>query len=119
MNYYKKLDIWNESIELVSDVYKLTQKFPREEIYSLTSQIRRSSVSIPSNIAEGAGRNGKNEFINFLGIAGGSCCELDTQLILAQRLGYIKTEEIKIVFDRLDHIQRMVINLIRKLRERN
>jgi four helix bundle protein len=118
MNYYKKLDLWKESMELGIDVYKLALKFPKEEMFALTSQIKRCSISIPSNIAEGAGRNGKNEFINFLGIAGGSCCELDTQLIIALKLGYIQSTECSIVLDRLDHIQRMLVNLIKKLKEK-
>ena len=116
MNYYKKLEIWKESIDLVTEVYKLLKKFPKEEIYALTSQIKRCSVSIPSNIAEGAGRNGKNEFIQFLGIAGGSCCELDTQLILAERLGYLESKDVISIFDKLDKIHRMNVNLIRSLR---
>ena len=118
MNNYKKLEIWKEGIELVSDVYKLVLKFPKEELFSLTAQIKRCSVSIPSNIAEGAGSNGKKEFVNFLGIACGSCCELDTQLILAIKLGYLNESETSKVFDRLDHIQRMSANLIKKLNEK-
>ena len=102
---------------MVTEVYKLTKKFPKEEVYSLTSQIRRCSVSIPSNIAEGSGRNGNKEFINFLGIANGSCCELDTQLILAERLGYLENKEIINVQDRIDHLKRMTINLIKRLKE--
>jgi four helix bundle protein len=91
MNDYKKLQVWREAMDLVSDVYRLTKKFQKEEMFGLTSQMRRCSVSIPSNIAEGAGRNGNKEFIHFLGITFGSCCELDTQLIIAERLGYIET----------------------------
>ncbi len=116
MNNYKKLDIWKEAIELVADTYQLTKKFPKEEIYALTSQIKRCSVSIPSNIAEGAGRNGIQEFINFLGISAGSCCELETQLILAERLGYLVMDEVNPIFEKIAYIQRMNVNLIKSLR---
>ncbi len=109
------LEIWKESIELVGDVYRLTRNFPKEELYSLTSQIRRCSVSIPSNIAEGAGRKGNKEFINFLSISAGSCCELETQLIIAERLGYIKNDESGSLFERLAYIKRMNVNLARRL----
>ncbi len=115
MNNYKKLEVWRKAIDLVEDAYHLTKKFPKEEIFGLTSQIRRCCISIPSNIAEGAGRNGKKEFVNFLGIASGSCCELDTQLILAERLGYLKPDDTNSVLDKIDHIQQMNVNLIRKL----
>ena len=117
MNNYKKLEIWQEAMNLVCDVYKLTKKFPKEEMYGLASQIRRCSVSVPSNVAEGAGRNGNNEFINFLGIACGSCCELDTQLILASRLGYLEINETMDVFKKIEYIKRMIVNLIKRLKE--
>ena len=117
MNNYKKLEIWQEAMNLVCDVYKLTKKFPKEEMYGLASQIRRCSVSVPSNVAEGAGRNGNNEFINFLGIACGSCCELDTQLILAERFGYINSTDSANVLIRLDRIKKMIVGLINKLRK--
>jgi four helix bundle protein len=116
MNYYKKLEVWKEAMILVTEVYQLTKKFPKEELYALTSQIKRCSVSIPSNIAEGAGRNGRKEFISFLGIAGGSCCELDTQLILAERLGYLDSTDTIAVLARLESIKRMNVKLIQSLK---
>lgn len=119
MNNYKKLEVWRESMNLAVDVYNLTLGYPKAEMFGLTAQIRRCSVSIPSNIAEGAGRNGNKEFVNFLGIANGSCCELDTQLILSVRLGYLNMEEIENILDKIDHIQKMNFNLIRRLRESN
>lgn len=76
-------------MELVTDIYKATASFPKDEIYGLTSQIRRSAVSVPSNIAEGAGRKGKNEFRHFLHIALGSLSELETQLLIAHNIGYL------------------------------
>ena len=115
MNNYKMLEIWKVSIELVRDIYQLTTKFPKEEIYILTSQIRRCSISIPSNIAEGAGRRGNKEFINFLSISAGSCCELETQLIIAEQLGYVKVEETSALFEKLSYIMRMNVKLIRSL----
>lgn len=115
MNNYKMLEIWKVSIELVRDIYQLTKKFPKEEIYILTSQIRRCSISIPSNIAEGAGRRGNKEFISFLSISAGSCCELETQLIIAEQLGYVKVEETSALFEKLTYIMRMNVKLIRSL----
>ena len=86
---HKDLDVWKIGMDIVIEVYSITQNFPSQEQYGLTSQIRRSAVSIPSNIAEGAARGSKREFTNFLYIARGSLSELDTQLILSRRLGYV------------------------------
>ena len=85
---FKDLTVWQRSMQLTVAIYQLTQAFPREEIYGLTSQIRRSAVSLPSNIAEGHGRLNTAEFRQFLGIARGSNCELQTQLELARSLGF-------------------------------
>jgi len=100
---HKDLDVWKKSMDLVMDVYRDTQTFPKEEVYGLTSQIRRAVVSIPCNVAEGASRNSKKEFGQYLYIALGSASELETQILIADRLGYlqesgrllIKTEAIK------------------------
>ena len=89
---HKKLNVWKTAMELVVEVYRVTEKFPSNEIYALVQQIRKAAVSIPSNIAEGAARQTRKEFINFLHIAQGSLSELDTQFELAQNLGYIKGE---------------------------
>ncbi|MDM1448002.1 four helix bundle protein [Myroides odoratimimus] len=89
MKTHKDLDVWKYSGEFVSTVYTLTKGFPRDEVYGLISQIRRSAVSIPSNIAEGSARKGDKEFIHFLYIALGSTAELETQLLLASDLGYL------------------------------
>src|ERR1044071_4410613 len=86
---HKKLDVWNVALDLVSEIYKLTESFPTREVYGLTSQIRRAAVSVPSNIAEGAGRHTKKEFVNFLHMAQGSLSEVDTQSEIAKRLGYL------------------------------
>lgn len=90
MHNIKELKIWNRAIDLTVEVYRATDNFPKQEMYGLTSQIRRSAVSIPSNIAEGAGRNSDNEFKHFLGIASGSSYELQTQLIISNRLNLIE-----------------------------
>ena len=95
MNNYKDLKLWQKSVDLAVGIYKVTNSFPKEEMYGLTSQIKRSAVSIPSNIAEGAGRNTKKDFNNFLGISTGSSCELDTQLIIASRIGFMKESSLQ------------------------
>ena len=87
-----RLDAWKEAMTLVSTVYRATQSFPKEELYGLTSQLRRSAVSIPSNIAEGAARRGAREFSQFLNIAMGSISELETQLLIAVDLGYLPND---------------------------
>lgn len=90
---YQDLLVWQKAMDLASDCYKITKNFPKEELYGMISQIRRSAVSIPSNIAEGQGRNSKNEFVHFLGIAQGSLRELETQIILSERVEYISKKD--------------------------
>ena len=90
MKSYKDLELWQVSMNFVTEVYKLTKDFPKEELYGLTSQIRRCVISIPSNIAEGASRKGTKEFIQFLWIANGSLSEFETQIEIAQKLGYLE-----------------------------
>jgi four helix bundle protein len=91
---HKDLDIWKLGIELVEEVYKNTIEFPKEEIYGLTSQMRRAAISIPSNISEGATRSSKKEFIKFLYVSLGSLAELETQLIIAEKIGYLKNSHL-------------------------
>lgn len=91
---YKDLLIWKKGIIIVVKVYQLTKAFPSEELYALTSQIKRASVSIPSNIAEGYGRNTDKSFSHFIDISRGSLCELETQLIIAKELGFIVNFEL-------------------------
>lgn len=86
MHNLKELKVWNKAIELATEVYQITADFPKEEKYGLTAQIGRSAVSVPSNIAEGAGRNSNKEFNHFLGISNGSSYELQTQLIISRNL---------------------------------
>ena len=89
MRSHQKLNVWVESIALVKHIYTITKEFPKDETYGLTSQIRRAAVSIPSNIAEGAARNSKKEYLQFLYIARGSLSELETQLLISIEIGYI------------------------------
>ncbi|WP_300369514.1 four helix bundle protein [Hydrogenimonas sp.] len=91
MTGYQNLEVWKKSMKLVTDVYLQVKALPKEETYSLADQIRRSAVSIPSNIAEGSSRNSSKEFIQFLYIALGSACELETQLLIAKNVGYIES----------------------------
>lgn len=115
MHDYKKLNVWKESIELITEVYKTTSKFPSTEKFGLVSQINRCAVSIASNIAEGAGRNTDGEFRQFLGTAKGSSYELETQLIVSNNLGYISSEELNDLMEKLGYVQKMIHNLIKSL----
>ena len=107
MNNLKELKIWNKAIDLTVDVYKATSSFPSDERFGLISQSRRSAVSIPSNIAEGAGRNSKKEFANFLGIANGSSYELQTQLVISNRLSLLGDEVLNNLLSQIDELQKM------------
>lgn len=115
MNRYKELLVWQKAVDLAVDVYQITEKLPKEEKYGLISQINRSVVSISSNIAEGAGRNTNKDFNNFLGIAQGSSFELDTQLIISNRLKFISDHEYQSVELQLAHIQNMIAKLKKSL----
>ena len=105
---HKDLEAWKQSMFLVEQVYKASAGFPRQEAYGLTSQMRRAAISIPSNLSEGAARNGSREYINFLGISLGSLAELETQLIIASRLGYVSTGEL---LASLNHVRSLLIGL--------
>jgi len=100
-------------MDLVSRVYKVTESFPREERFGLTNQIRRAAISIPSHIAEGAARQTRKEFINFLHMAQGSLSELDTQMELGKSLGYISSEDWASVNEQMERIDKMITGLIR------
>ena len=90
---HHELRVWREAIELVKEVYRVTSAFPREEAYGLTSQMRRAAVSVPSNIAEGAARISRKEFLQFLSVGRGSLSELETQVVIASELGYLDDKE--------------------------
>ena len=115
MHNYKKLYVWVSSISLVKNIYKLTRKFPKDEMFVLTQQLRRAAISIPSNIAEGAGRNSNAQFKNFLQISIGSCYEAETQLIISKELEYISEEELDTISKELDSIMKMNHNLQKTL----
>jgi four helix bundle protein len=115
MNGFKDLIVWQKSMDLTVEIYKLTKYFPKEEHYSLTNQIHRAAVSIPSNIAEGKGRNSKAEYLHFIAIAQVSLAETETQLILAIRLGYITEEQASKSLLLREEISKMLYSLRCKL----
>ena len=112
---HEKLEAWKQSMDLVIEIYRTTENFPGQEIYGLTNQIRRAAVSIPSNIAEGAARQTKKEFANYLHMAQGSLSELDTQVELARRLGYLDAKSWSALDTRMEQIDKMISGLIRHL----
>lgn len=115
---YKELSIWQKSMDLVIGIYSILNKFPAEENFALSSQMRRSVVSIPSNIAEGFGRHSDGDFIRFLQISKGSLCELQTQVEIAQRLNYIG-DEYESIEKQCDELSKMLSSFIVSIRERN
>ena len=112
---YKELNIWQRSYKLCLHIYKVTKRFPKDEMYGLTSQIRRSAVSIPSNIAEGYGRKTTLEYVRFLYIAYGSVCELETQMMISGDLGYMGKERLQELREEIGDIERMLKALIKSL----
>ena len=116
MHNFKKLTIWQEAMSLAIDLYNITKHFPDAERYSLTSQIRRSAVSVPSNIAEGSGRSSSKDFENFLNYSTGSSFELETQLIIALKLGFISDSEFSKSSERLQSIQKKIYSFKQSLR---
>ena len=113
---YRDLVVWQKAISFVTDVYHITRQLPAEERYGLCSQIRRSAVSIPSNIAEGYGRNSIQDYIRFLQIANGSLFEFQTQLEIIKNLEYITRDHFEDLFSQSREIERMLKSLINKLR---
>lgn len=112
MKIHKDLDVWKKAVNFVTDLYIETRDFPKEELYGLTSQMRRAAISIPSNIAEGSARQGNKEFIHFLHMALSSSAELDTQLIIALNLNYISKEKYSFLTNQLTEIGKMLNGLI-------
>lgn len=115
MNNFRNLRVWQKAINLATQVYKQSEDLPKTEKYGLTSQMRRCSVSISSNIAEGAGRRSENEFKHFLDVATGSSYELETQLIISKNLNYISTDNFTNLQEELTSIQKMLYTLIKTL----
>ncbi len=113
MKTHKDLDIWKLGIDLVEKTYKITANFPDNEVYGITSQMRRAAISIPSNIAEGAARNSRREFSQFLYVALGSLAELETQIIISQRLGYIKNNDL---MEPIEKLRRKLLNFIKHIK---
>jgi four helix bundle protein len=117
MKNFKNLKVWQKGMGLVVTIYKATTQFPKEEIYGLTSQIKRSTVSIPSNIAEGSGHGSDKDFNRFLNIALGSSFELETQLILAKELEFLSEKDFSNISENLDEVQRMITGLQKDLKQ--
>jgi len=115
MHNFKELNSWREAKDFSVLIYKLTSEFPASEIYGISSQIKRAAVSIPSNIAEGAGRNTDKDFSRFIAIALGSSFELETQLIIAKELDYISNDKNEKLILRLNKIQKMLVNFQKHL----
>lgn len=119
MSNFRNLMIWQKSIALTTKIYNATKKFPKEEQFGITSQIRRSTVSIPSNIAEGFGRGSNKEYLRFLNISTGSLFELQTQLEISKNIEYLTEEEYTILYEDSREVERMLISFINKIKDRN
>ena len=115
---YRDLEVWKQSMDLVEECYRLSDRFPRSEEFGLRAQIRRSAVSVPSNVAEGNGRATTGDYLRRLSIAHGSLMELETQFLIAGRLSYVDAASVDGVLVRMDGIGRMLTSLARRLRER-
>ena len=113
---HKRLDLWKKAMEMVARIYEVTREFPKEEIYGLTSQLRRAAVSVPSNIAEGLTRRSVAEKLHFLNISQGSCSEIDTQAEIALKLGFLTEERFDMLEEHLVHVQRLLGGIIRSIK---
>lgn len=116
---FKELKVWREAFELAKEIYLITTKFPKDEMYGMTSQIRRATVSISNNIAEGCGRNTSKDFISFLYNSMGSCKEVENLLMLAKELKYIGVDDFNLLNDKVDHIGKMLTQFIKSVNNRN
>ncbi|WP_421752597.1 four helix bundle protein [Croceimicrobium sp.] len=116
MHRFKNLKVWQKAMELAERVFVLTRDFPEEEKFGLIAQIRRSAVSVPSNIAEGAGRNSNQDFARFLNIANGSINELETQLLLAERLGFVEKDKLEETLSLVAEVQKMNYAMTKRLK---
>lgn len=115
MHNFKELRIWQDSIDLVEDIYRKTKELPKNEEFGLISQMRRCAVSVPSNIAEGSGRESDKDFRRFLGISLSSSFELETQLIIANRIGYFENEVLDHILEKLSKLQKMIFVFRKKI----
>jgi four helix bundle protein len=118
MRPHEKLSVWQRAIDLVTSVYKSTVSFPSHERFGLTSQIRRAAVSIPANIAEGAARDSQKEFTHFLSNAQGSASELETELLIARKLGYLDLPSYTGLRNEVDSLGRMILGLSQSIKQR-
>lgn len=116
MKTFRELFIWQKAMTLVSNTYKITQNFPKEEIFGLTSQIRRSAISLPSNIAEGYGRESNKDFSRFINIAISSLFELQTQIEIAKNINYLNENEFKNLYDETRELEAMIVSFSKKLK---
>jgi four helix bundle protein len=112
---YRDLVAWQRAMDLVAEVYRVTQSFPKDEVYALTAQMRRAAVSVPSNIAEGQGRGNPKELVHFSRIAHGSLCELETQLLIAERLSYMAPDKTGALLRQTIEVGRLLNGLIKSL----
>ncbi len=115
---FRDLVVWQKSIDLVTEIYQISRRFPKEELFGLTSQIRRAAVSIPSNIAEGRGKSSKGEFQQFLHHSRGSLAEVETQIIIAQNLGYLSKEETEQIIEMTSEVGRLLHGLITSIKKK-
>lgn len=115
---HKKLQVWQKSMDIVEEIYSITKKFPREEIFGLTQQMRRSAISIPSNIAEGCSRKGVLETTQFLYIATASLSELETQILISERIAYLSDIATEEIIFKLEEIKRMLVGLIKSYKSK-
>lgn len=115
---YRDLEVWQKAMLLAEQCYLVTKRFPRDELFGMTSQIRRAAASIPANIAEGQGRQHTKEFLNFLSVARGSLKEVETHLILSQRVGLMTTNQLEPLLKLTDEISRMMSGLRKTLEKR-
>jgi len=116
---YRDLVVWNKAMELVTEIYRVSQSFPKEELFGLMSQIRRAAVSVPSNIAEGHGKLSRKEYQHFLGHARGSLAEVETQMTIAQNLGYLNAEVVSRMLDLSGEVGRILNGLLASLKRKD
>ena len=115
MRNFKQLKVWEKAHSLVLEIYRTTHQFPTEERFGLTSQLRRAAASVPSNIAEGCGREGERELSRFVSIAAGSASEVEYQLLLARDLGYLNNEQHQALDRYVNEVKRMLVSFLQKL----
>lgn len=119
MRPHENLEVWKRAVDFVVSIYENTKDFPSDEKFGLTSQIRRASVSIPANIAEGAARKSNKEFLHFISIAQGSSSELETEILIAKKLKFLNENQYKLLKEEIENISRMMIGLTNHLKKQS